>query len=210
VSRSREMMVVGRMAVGIGCVLVGAAAGCSSWSRAGTPDTLASASTVAQRPAMSAIHDKLIPGIGATRAYWDDTHTPNATNINGSDYGDDPSLPEYLTNNGAVYRDVGDLGTGRIQAYTLAMHTVDAREVLRQLRQELPSDATVAWDLTRDQCYRVAFNSPTLQAAGRSMAEAQLQYIQEDGTTATSPDRFNIASIWLEDAGSPPDPEKGC
>jgi hypothetical protein len=201
---------VGRLAVGIGCVLVGAVAGCSSWSRAGTPDTPPSASTVAQRPAMSAIRDKSIPGIGATRANWDETHTLNAANNNASDYGDDRSLAEYLTNNGAVYRDVGDLGTGRIQAYTLAMHTVDAREVLRQLRQELPSDATVAWDLTRDQCYRVAFNSPTLQAAGRSMAEAQLQYIQEDGTAATSPDRFNIASIWLEDAGSPPDPEKGC
>jgi len=105
----------------------------------------------------------LIPGIGATRANWDDSHTLDAASNNGSDYGDDPSLPSYLTDNGAVYRDVGDLGTGRIQAYTLAMHTVDAQEVLRQLRQELPSDATVAWDLTRDQCYRVAFNSPTLQ-----------------------------------------------
>jgi hypothetical protein len=152
----------------------------------------------------------LIPGIGATRANWDALHTLNAANNNGSDYGDDPSLPEYLTNNGAVYRDVNDLGTGRIQTYTLAMHTVDAQEVLRQLRQELPSDATVAWDLTRDQCYRVAFNSPTLQAAGRVMAEAELEYIQQDGTTATSPDRFNIASFWLDDAGSPPDPEKGC
>jgi hypothetical protein len=131
-------------------------------------------------------------------------------NGNGSDYGNDPSLPEYLTNNGAVYRDVGDLGTGRIQSYSLAMHTVDAQGVLRQLRQELPSDATVAWDLTRDQCYRVAFNSPALQAAGRSMAEAELQYIQPDGTPATGPDRFNIASFWLEDTGSPPDPEKGC
>jgi hypothetical protein len=47
-------------------------------------------------------------------------------------------------------------------------------------------------------------------AAGRVMAEAQLQYIQQDGTAATSPDRFNIASIFLEDAGTPPDPDKGC
>jgi hypothetical protein len=106
----------------------------------------------------------LIPGIGATRANWDDSHKLNAASNNGSDYGDGPSLPSYLTDNGAVYRDVGDLGTGRIQAYTLAMHTVDAQGVLWQLRQDLPSDATVAWDLTRDQCYRVAFNSPTLQA----------------------------------------------
>jgi hypothetical protein len=90
------------------------------------------------------------------------------------------------------------------------MHTVDAQQVLRQLRQELPSDATVAWDLTRDQCYRVAFNSPTLQAAGHVMAEAELQYIQQDGTAAASPDKFNIASIWLNEAGSPPDPDKGC
>src|SRR5271165_4658027 len=146
-----------------GCVLVSAAAGCSSPSPGSTPSTRARTSAAASRPASSAIHDELIPGIGATRADWHASHTLNAANNNGSDYGDDPSLPDYLTGNGAVYRDVGDLGTGRIQDYPLAMHTVDAEEVLRQLRQELPSDATVAWDLTRDQCYRVAFNSPTLQ-----------------------------------------------
>lgn len=195
------------VAVAVGCVLLSAAAGCSARSSGGTP---ASTSAAASLPAATAIQGESIPGIGATRANWDDSHTPNAANDNGSDYGDDPSLPEYLTNNGAVYRDVGDLGTGRIQAYTLAMHAIDAREVLRQLRQELPSDAKVAWDLTRDQCYRVAFNSPTLLAAARSMVEVEFRYIQQDGTAATSPDRFNIASIWLEDLGSPPDPEKGC
>jgi hypothetical protein len=196
-----------RMLVAIGCVLVSAAAGCSARSAGSVP---ASTSTAASLPATSAIHGEVIPGIGATRASWDDSHTLNAANDTGAEYGDDPSLPSYVTNNGAVYRDVDDRGTGRIQVYTLAMHTVDAQEVLRRLRQELPSDATVAWDLTHDQCYRVAFNSPTLRAAAHVMAEAQLQYIQPDGTAATSPDRFNVASIWLDDAGSPPDPEKGC
>jgi hypothetical protein len=90
------------------------------------------------------------------------------------------------------------------------MHTVDARHVLSRIRQELPSDATVAWGLTFDQCYRMAFNSGTLEAAGHYMAGVKLQYIQEDGTTATSPDKFNVASIWLDEAGSPPNPEKGC
>jgi hypothetical protein len=199
-----------RVVVAVGCVLVSAAAGCSSRSSGSTPSTPASRSAAASLPATSAVQDESIPGIGATWANWDASHTPNPANNNGSDYGDDPSLPSYLAPSGAVYRDVGDLGTGRIQAYTLSMHTVDAQEVLSRIRQELPSDATVAWDLTRDQCYRVAFNSPTLQAAGRYMAEAELEYIQEDGTTATSPDRFNIASLWLVGAGSPPDPEKGC
>ena len=196
-----------RVVVAIGCVLVSTAAGCSARSAGSAP---ASTSAAASLPAPSGIQGELIPGIGATRASWDASHTPNAANNNGTDYGDDPSLPSSVTNNGAVYRDVDDRGTGRIQVYTLAMHTVDAQQVLRQLRQELPSDATVAWDLTRDQCYRVAFNSPTLQAAGHVMAEAELQYIQQDGTPATSPDKFNVASIWLDDAGSPPDPEKGC
>jgi hypothetical protein len=193
-SRGPGMVNSTRVAVAVGCVLVSAAAGCSSrspwWS---TPSTPASTSAAASLPATSAIQDESIPGIGATRAAWDASHTPNAANNNGSAYGDDPSLPSYLTNDGAVYSDVGDLGTGRIQVYDLSMHTVDGDEVLRRLRQELPSDATVTWDLTRDQCYRVAFNSPTLQAAGRYMAEAELQYIQQDGTTATSPDRFNHA-----------------
>jgi hypothetical protein len=209
-SRGPRIVNSTRVAVAVGCVLVSAAAGCSSRASGSAPSAPAGSSAAASRPAASNIRDELIPGIGATRANWDETHTLNAANNNASDYGDDPSLPDYLTNNGAVYKDVADLGTGRIQSYTLAMHTVDAREVLRQLRHELPSDAAVAWDLTRDQCYRVAFNSPTLQALGRAMAEAQLQYIQQDGTPATNPDRFNIASLWLEDAGSPPDPDKGC
>jgi hypothetical protein len=159
-------------------------------------------------PATSAGHYKSIPGIGATRAAWDDSHTPNAANTKA--YGDDPSLPEYLAPSGAVYSDVADHGTGRIQVYALNMHTVDRVEVLRRVQRELPSDAAVAWDVPFDQCYRVAFNSPTLQAAGDYMAEVQLQYIQQDGTKATSRDGFNQAVFWLDGAGSPPDPESPC
>ena len=199
-----------RVAIAFGCVLVSAAAGCSSRSPGSTSSTPASTSAAAPLPATSAIQDEPIPGIGATRAAWDALHTPNAADANGSAYGDDPSLPSYLAPSGAVYSDLGDLGTDRIQFYDLNMHTVDGDEVLRQVRQELPSDATVAWDLTLDQCYRVAFNSATLQAAGHYMADVQLEYIQEDGMMATSPDRFNKASFWLNEAGSPPNPEKGC
>jgi len=91
-----------------------------------------------------------------------------------------------LSDNGAVYSGVDvDLDTGRIQSYNLSMHTVGRDEVLRRVRQELPSDATVAWDLMFDRCYHVAFNSATLEAAGHYMAEVELQYIQEDGTAAT-------------------------
>jgi hypothetical protein len=90
------------------------------------------------------------------------------------------------------------------------MHSVELQQALSRVLHELPSDAKIAWDLTLDQCYRVAFNSPTLEAAGHYMADVQLGYIQEDGTTAKSPDKFNIASIWLVGSGSPPDPEKGC
>jgi hypothetical protein len=105
---------------------------------------------------------------------------------------------------------VDDKGTGRIQVYAMNMHTVDRSQVLPRVWQELPSDAKVAWDLMRDQCYRVAFNSPTLQAAGDYMAEVQLQYIQEDGTKATSSDSVNQAVFWLDGAGSPPDRDDGC
>jgi hypothetical protein len=198
----------GRVAIAVGCVLVSAAAGCSSRSPGSTPSTPASTSAVAPLPATSAVEDASVPGIGATRAAWDESHTPNAVDTNG--YGDDPSLPEYLTPSGAVYSQVDDKGTGRIQVYALNMHTVDRFQVLPRVRQELPSDVTVAWDLMRDQCYRVAFNSPTLQAAGDYMAEVQLQYIQEDGTMATSSDGFNQAVFWLDGAGSPPDREDGC
>ena len=203
----------------VGCVLVGATAGCSSTSPLGAPSTSASASAVTQLadtsagappPEMSAVQDESIPGIGATRAAWNATHTPTAANGNGSVYGHDPSLPSYLSDNGAIYSDVDDHGTGRILAYTLNMHTVEGAEVLRRVVRELPSDAKVAWDLMLGQCYQVAFNSATLEAAGQYMPEVRLEYIQEDGTKAKSPDRFNVAMFWVEAAGSPPNPGDGC
>jgi hypothetical protein len=195
-----------RVAIAIGCVLVGAAAGCSR-SPASTSAAPAS-SAVTLLPAASAIQGESLPGIGATWAAWGDSHTPNMAAPNA--YGRDPSLPGYLTPGGAVYSDVSDLGTGRIHAYSLNMHTVDRFEVLRRVWQELPPDAAVAWDLMSDRCYRVAFNSPTLRAAGDFMAEVQLQYIQADGKKATSSDRFNQALFRLDRAGSPPDTAQGC
>jgi hypothetical protein len=193
-----------------GCVLVSAAAGCSSRSPGSTLSTPASTSAVAPLPATSAVQDESIPGIGATRAAWDASHTPNAANNNGSVYGDDPSLPSYLTPSGAVYSYVDDKGTGRITSYNLNMHTIDQNEVLPRVRRELPSDATVAWDLMLDRCYRVGFNSATLEAAGHYMAEVQVEYIRKDGTMAKNPVRFNLASFWLMGAGSPRNPEIGC
>jgi hypothetical protein len=194
-----------RVAIALGCVLVSAAAGCSRERASTTP---ASSSTVVLVPAASAVQGEKIPGIGATRAAWDDSHTRNTATANG--YGRDPSLPQYLAPNGAVYSDVSDRGTGRILAYSLNMHTVDRFAVLPRVWQELPSDARVAWDGMRDHCYRVAFNSPTLQAAGDFMVEVQLQYIQADGKKARSSDRFNQAFFWLDGAGSPPDVANGC
>jgi hypothetical protein len=244
-----------RVAIAVGCVLVSAAAGCSSRSPGHTTSTPASTSAVAPPAATSAAQGESIPGIGATRAAWDashmstaacaisgpplrpfdrslprttrrlltktvpgpttcaawDTlHESTAANNDGSVYGYDPSLPSYLTDSGAVYSYVDDQGTGRIQSYNLNMHPDYPHEVLPRVLQELPSDATVAWVLTLDQCYRMAFNSATLEAAVHYMAEVKLEYIQEDGTTATSPDTVNVASFSLTEAGSPPNPESGC
>lgn len=195
-----------RVGIAIGCILIGAVAGCSSHSLGSAPVNTSSAAV----RAASTIRSELITGIGATRANWDGSHALNPASDSGADYGNDPGLASYLTENGAVYRDVDNAGTDRVHSYTLAMHTFDAQQALRQLRQELPPDATVAWDVSLDRCYRVAFKSASLEAAGGFMAEAQLQYIQQDGTPATSPDRFDLASIWLEDVGSPPDADKGC
>jgi hypothetical protein len=193
-----------RVVVAVACVLVCVAAGCTTRSPVSTP---ASASGVAPRPAIS---DDSIPGVGTSRAHWDASHTLNAANSDGSNYGDQPNLPSYLTPSGAVYSGVNDQGSGRIQFYDLNMLPVDGHEMLRRVRQELPSDAKVAWDLTFDQCYRMAFNSPTLQAAGDYMADVQFEYVQEDGSRRASPDMFNHAWIWLDKAGSPPNPENDC
>lgn len=196
-----------RVAVVVGGVLVGVTAGCSR-SPDITPAAPASSATVAMLPVAVASQDESMPGLGATRAAWDDSHTPNYAAPNA--YGRDPSLPDYLARDGVVYKDVSDLGTGRIRSYSLNMHTVDRFEVLRRVWQELPHDAAFAWDLMRDHCYRVAFNSPSLRAAGDFMAEVQVQYVQADGKKATSSDRFNQALFWLDRAGSPPDYERGC
>jgi hypothetical protein len=196
-----------RVAVAAGCVFVGATAGCSR-SPDITPAAPASSATVAMLPLAAASQAESMPGLGATRAAWDDSHTPNYAAPNA--YGRDPSLPEYLAHGGVVYNDVADLGTGRVRSYSLNMHTVDRFEVLRRVWQELPHDATFAWDLMRDHCYRVAFNSASLRAAGDFMAEVQVQYVQADGKKATSSDRFNQALFWLDPAGSPPDYARGC
>ena len=200
-----------RIAIAAGCVLVSMASGCSSRTPVSTRSTPARTSAVAPRAATSAVQDESIPGIGATRAAWDASHTPNAANNDGSVYGDDASLPEYLTPGGAVYSYVDDHGTGRILSYNLNMRSSEAHEVLSRVRyEELPSDATVAWQQMFDRCFRIGFSSATLEAAGHYLADVQLEYVQEDGTWATSPDRFNVAVIWLDEAGSPLHPEIGC
>jgi hypothetical protein len=159
---------------------------------------------------LSAVQDESTPGIGALRAYWDATHAPNAASDDGSAYGNDPSLPSYLSPTGAVYGGVDDGGTGRIQVYDLSMLPVDGNEMLRRIRRELPRDATRAWDLTFDQCYRIGFNSPTLQSVGHYMAEVQLEYVEPDGTRMSNPDAYNHAWVWLDKAGSPPNSESDC
>jgi hypothetical protein len=166
-----------RVAVAVGCVLVSVvSAGCSS-DPSGTSPT--GTSTVAPPPATRAVKDPSIPGIGATRDDWDASHVQNPAFNNGAVYGYDPSLPSYLSSNSAVYIVViadSDMGTtipttgNRIQVCILNMQPVDRDEALARVRQELPSDATVAWDLTLDKCYRVAFNSATLEAAAHRMA----------------------------------------
>lgn len=194
-----------QVVIAVGCVLVSASAGCSS----GLPDRTR-ASTPALAPVASAVKDLSMPGIGATRADWDAAHTPNAAFNNEKVYGDDPSLPSYLAANGAVYIEVFDLGTERIQTYQVNMHTAARDQALARVRQELPSDAKVVWDLTFNHCFRVAFASATLKTAGHYMAEVQLEDLKADGTTAMNPHTFNQAKFQLDVAGSPANPQIDC
>ena len=193
------------VAIAVGCVLVSASAGCSS-SMPGS----AAANVPTLAPATPTVKDPSIPGIGATRSDWDASHTPNAAFNNGMVYGDNPGLPSYLAANGAVDIRVFDLGTGRIQSYSLNMHTLTRDQALARVRQELPSDAKVAWDLRFNHCYRVAFASASLEAAGHYMAEVQLRELKADATTAMDPHTFNQAKFRLVAAGSPPNPQVDC
>ncbi len=194
--------------------VLSAAAGCSSASPISTPNTSASPSAASPLPPVSAVEDPSIPGIGATRQDWDASHAPNPDSDKfdkGAVYGYDPSFPFYLSGSEhAVYFAVSDMGTNRIQSYILNMHPVDRDDALARVRQELPSDATVAWDLTHDQCYRVAFDSARLQAVTGDMAIVQLEDLQEGGKPAPSPHQFNQAMFSIGIAGEKPTPDIGC
>jgi hypothetical protein len=193
-----------RVVIAVGCVLI-SVAGCLS----GLPEST-SASAPAVAPMTSAVKDPSIPGIGATRADWDASHTPNTAYNNEMVYGKNLGLPSYLAANGAVYIEVSDLGTGRIQSYHLNMHAATRDQALARVRQELPPDAEVAWDLRLNHCTRVAFASAKLEAAGHYMAEVQLEFLTANATTAMRPHNFNQAWFQLDVAGSPPNPEINC
>jgi hypothetical protein len=202
-----------RVVIAVGCVSVVAAAGCSSGSAVSAHGTSASAS--ATTPATAVVNAPPISGIGATRTDWEASHTRNEavgpnSEKDGGAYGVDPSLAPYLAPGGAVYVSVSDLGTERIQIYVLNLHTSDRDRALARVRQELPSDATPAWDLTLNECFRATFNSATLRSAGPYMAEVQLDDVKEDGTSSPNPRRFNRALFTLYTAGTPPNPDTEC
>ncbi len=189
-----------RVVIAAGCVVINAA-GCAS----GLPE-----GTSARAPTTSVVKDPSIPGVGARRADWDASHTPNPAFNNEMVYGENSGLPSYLAANGAVYIQVFDLGTGRIQSYTLNMQASRRHQAMARVRQELPSDAKVLWDLKLNHCSRVAFSSATLDAAGHYMAEVQFDFLKADARTAVSPHEFNRASFQLYETGSPPNPEITC
>jgi hypothetical protein len=207
-SSSRAPYVIAAVVV-VSLMVSAISVGCSSGSSGTSP---ALTSTVAQGWAPSAtVKDPSIPGIGATRDDWNASHVPNPGFNNGAVYGYDPSLPDYLSANHSVYWGVSDNSDGgmipptgnRIQAYMLNIHPVDRDEALARVRQELPSDATVGSDLTQDKCYLVAFESPTLKAATQDKgAVVELLEVQEGGTYAPSPQRFNQVHISLSYDGS--------
>jgi hypothetical protein len=83
---------------------------------------------------------------------------------------------------------------------------VGREDALARVGQELPADATVVWDQTKDQCYRVAYVSPTLEAVMKQlMVVVQLQHLQRGGQLASSPDTFNQADFQLATVGTKPD-----
>jgi hypothetical protein len=179
----------------VGCMLVSAAAGCSS----GSPVR---------------VDDPSIPGTGATRHDWDASHTPNPDSDKfdkGAVYGYDPSLPSYLSGNEhAVYIAVFDHdtnGTKRIDHYILNMPEADMDGAMARVRMELPSDATFVRDVRLDRCYRVVFSSATSKAAMHGqdnvtelsdMVEVQLDELGEGGRgkPTLNPYRFNQA--WFQ------------
>jgi hypothetical protein len=185
-------------------------AGCSTnLSNSAAGSDSATSLTSSSKPT---VQDPSIPGIGATRDDWDSSHTRNPYYDNNKVYGEDHSLPQSLSPDGAVYISVNDYtayGVERIGSYVLNMYPVPRDAALMEVRRELPSDSTVAWDLNLDSCYRAAFISPTLAGVHR-MAEIQIQDVRNDGTLESSPEKYNQADLSLNALGAQPDPDVAC
>lgn len=167
-----------------------------------TPSVAEAPPPVAKKPASK------ITGIGADPSVWDSTHNENPYFDNGQVYGDDPTLPSYLSNHGAVY--FGVQKTGWVSSYGLNMATATEDDAITRIRQELPADATELWRVPLDKCHRMAFNSPTVDDdLGPTVIIVQLEDVQEDGSSAHDPQVFNQALF--DTSGTPqPNPEIGC
>ena len=175
-------------------------------SRSRPPVTTPTAPTSlsATLPTLSAL-----TGIGASSAQWEASHTPNPTFDNGRVYGNDPSLPSYLSNHGAVYIDVRR-ASDRIVSYDLNMKPADLSDVIERVRRELPPDATLVWSQQMDTCYRVNFESPTLTSIFHASETIELVDIGPDGANTADSGVFNQAEFMTPGIVSTPDPDFGC
>ncbi|AFA72317.1 hypothetical protein GPOL_c12620 [Gordonia polyisoprenivorans VH2] len=152
-----------------------------------------------------------LTGLGSTTEQWDAAHQENSFFNNGQVYGDDPSLPDYLANHGAVYFGVQFIGD-TVYGYSLNMHTLDKTAAIARAQQELPDDAVQTWEIPLSGCVRVAFTSQKLkEALGSPTVNVDLADIQSDGSSHPSPTEFNqeqFASGGL--ASATPNPDFGC
>jgi hypothetical protein len=108
-----------------------------------------------------------------------------------------------------VFFGPGDDGVERIDTFTLNLHLPDRDVALARVRQELPADATVAWDQELGQCYLAEFTGPTLETVAHAKVKVELLK-RESGTLAPHPREFNQAVVDLVPVDLPPSPGLGC
>ena len=165
--------------------------------------------TAAATPSATSPAIPALTGIGATTAQWDASHTPNPFFDNGRVYANDPTLPSYLANHGAVYIAVQRAGD-RIVSYDLNTEPAALANAIERVRRELPPDATLVWTQPLDTCYRVNFESPTLTSIFHASETIELVDIGRDGANVADPGVFNQAEFMMPGLISTPDPSFGC
>lgn len=135
-----------------------------------------------------------ITGYGATQSDWNANHQVDNRYDSGSVYNATPGLGLDTQHDDKYYAVLTQ--SGRILTYEMRLPNGSSLAAARaEIMQEFPSDATVVWQQTKDQCSQMEISSATLgnsSVLGSSdIGNPQGQVFVEFQTDSTSTENLN-------------------